>query len=74
LIDSQFRIKIADFGLAGEIGNRRTYVGTPGQYAPELEALEEDEKYSGALVDVYNSGVILFAILFRKMPFGRAII
>ena len=84
-MDQEYNIKIADFGFAAPIKGRYdgsqnpeksgklfSFLGTPGQVAPEIMKLNKNEGYSGQLVDVFNAGIILFCMVLQKMPFGEA--
>jgi serine/threonine protein kinase len=69
LLDHQKNIKIADFGLSntykpGEL--LKTACGSPCYAAPEMIA---GKWYSGLRVDIWSSGVILFAMLAGYLPF-----
>tara|TARA_B110000285_G_C14483194_1_gene320645 strand:- start:20 stop:223 length:204 start_codon:yes stop_codon:yes gene_type:complete len=67
-------LKIADFGFAAPIigktydppiiGPLRTKLGTQGQVAPEILNLKDYLGYSGSLVDIFNSGIVLFNMIF----------
>jgi len=75
LLDSEFNLKIADFGFAGPIAGRdgsgylRTKLGTKPYMAPELH---ERKPYRGALVDIFAAGVILFIMVSGTPPFNIA--
>ena len=81
-LDQDFNIKIADFGFSAPISGKstegmlRTKLGTPDQWAPEIQNLSDrkfdDPGYSGDLVDIFNAGVILFTMLFQCNPFFSA--
>ena len=69
LLDHNKNIKIADFGLSntyhpGE--TLKTACGSPCYAAPEMIA---GRRYHGLLVDIWSSGVILFAMLAGYLPF-----
>ncbi|KAK3261116.1 Serine/threonine-protein kinase edr1 [Cymbomonas tetramitiformis] len=66
LVDSEWHIKVSDFGLARTKANSiHTQVGTWGWMAPEvLENAPYDEK-----ADVYSFGVVLWELLTREEPF-----
>ena len=76
MFDRYFNLKIIDFGLsishedAGKPKNiERGPVGTLSYAAPELF---ESKVIEGEKLDVFSSGVILFAILSGEMPFKKA--
>jgi 5'-AMP-activated protein kinase catalytic alpha subunit len=69
LLDHNKRIKIVDFGLSntykpGEL--LQTACGSPCYAAPEMIA---GKKYEGIKVDIWSSGVILFAMVCGYLPF-----
>lgn len=69
LLDSNKNIKIVDFGLSntykqGEL--LQTACGSPCYAAPEMIA---GHKYSGSKVDLWSTGVILFAMVSGYLPF-----
>ena len=69
LLKKDFTIKLADFGFAKESGQEedmmRTYCGTPITMAPEiLQGKPYDKK-----CDIWSLGVILFQLIFGKLPF-----
>lgn len=69
LLDSNKNIKIVDFGLSntykqGEL--LQTACGSPCYAAPEMIA---GQKYTGSRVDLWSTGVILFAMVSGYLPF-----
>ena len=72
LLDDQFNLKIGDFGCAARLRGLESKVGTSGQIAPEIEELEEGRTYDGDRVDIFNTGIVVFCLVFGRMPFGRA--
>lgn len=69
LLDSNKNIKIVDFGLSntyktGEL--LQTACGSPCYAAPEMIA---GKKYAGLKVDLWSSGVILYAMVSGYLPF-----
>lgn len=75
LIDSNFNLKIADFGfsipLAGQNGNGKlhSYKGTLGYMPPEQLA---KKAYSGKQADLFALGIVLFMMLTQCQPFEQA--
>ena len=62
-------LKIIDFGLSNIIeGNQllKTACGSPCYVPPEMI---KEEKYDGALTDIWSSGIILYLMLCGKLPF-----
>ena len=67
LLTHQKIIKIIDFGLSNEyIDTLDTQCGSPCYAAPEII---RGMKYNGLMVDLWASGIILFAMLFGYLPF-----
>lgn len=81
LLDSNFDIKIADFGFAAptlgtakdENGNYtglcKTALGTSSYMAPEIHL---QQPYQGSQVDLFASAVILFILVAGHPPFSEA--
>ncbi|KAK8824972.1 hypothetical protein WA538_005637 [Blastocystis sp. DL] len=69
LLDEDNNIKIADFGLANFLMDGdflSTSCGSPNYAAPEVIS---GRLYAGPEVDVWSSGVILYALLCGRLPF-----
>ena len=69
LLDCNKNIKIVDFGLSNTYKANellQTACGSPCYAAPEMIA---GKKYVGIQVDLWSSGVILFAMLSGYLPF-----
>jgi 5'-AMP-activated protein kinase, catalytic alpha subunit len=69
LLDHNRRIKIVDFGLSNTYRPNellQTACGSPCYAAPEMIA---GKKYEGLKVDIWSSGVILFAMVCGYLPF-----
>jgi len=69
LLDHNKDIKIVDFGLSNLYANGeqlKTPCGSPCYAAPEMI---RGLKYNGLSVDIWSSGIILFAMLCGYLPF-----
>lgn len=69
LLDHKMNIKIVDFGLSNLYKQDqllKTACGSPCYAAPEMIA---GKKYNGLQVDIWSSGVILYATLCGYLPF-----
>ena len=71
LLDSNGRIKIADFGFARWVKSNiaDTACGSPHYAAPEVIS---GRPYDGRKADVWSCGVILFALVAGYLPFDDA--
>merc|ERR1712110_1258986 len=75
MLDSNFNLKIADFGFAapakGKTGDGmlETQLGTASYMAPEIHL---GKPYQGPSVDLFASAIILFVILTQRPPFSSA--
>lgn len=72
LLDGNFNLKIADFGMSQIIQphtSMQTVCGTPAYMAPELAS---GHGYSGPANDVWASGIILFIMVSGFPPFAKA--
>ena len=69
LLDNKKNIKIVDFGLSNMYSNNEllsTACGSPCYAAPEMI---NGEKYNGSLVDIWSSGIVLYAMFCGYLPF-----
>jgi len=69
LLDHKKEIKIADFGLSNVYQNQemlKTACGSPAYAAPEMLM---GKPYYGVKVDIWSSGVILYAMICGYLPF-----
>lgn len=69
LLDSHNNVKIADFGLSNMMHDGeflKTSCGSPNYAAPEVI---KGSLYAGPEVDIWSSGVILYALLCGTLPF-----
>ena len=75
LVDSEFNIKLTDFGFAGPIegrgrdGKLTTRLGTPNYLAPEVIL---KEPYFGEKIDIFACAAVLFVLLTFQFPFHKA--
>ncbi len=75
LVDGQGQAKLADLGLAKQVGSdlqltqTGMVMGSPYYIAPEQAS---DTKNAGPLVDIYSSGCVLFHMLAGRPPFEGA--
>lgn len=75
LLDSNFDIKIADFGFATNVagkdgtGKLVTKVGTLDYMAPEIHL---GQPYDGKSDDLFAAGIIIFMMLTARPPFRTA--
>jgi tRNA A-37 threonylcarbamoyl transferase component Bud32 len=76
LLDAKGRVKIADFGIAKLVGDRKEAtltasklaVGTPHYMAPEqFERPQEVDQRA----DIYSLGVVFYEMLTGELPIGR---
>lgn len=77
LLDTQGRIKIADFGIAKMVGDAKTSsgltvsgatMGTPHYMAPEQV---ESSAQIDHRADIYSLGVVFYELLTGELPIGR---
>jgi len=76
LLDSEFGLKLTDFGLSGQISGsqasgleRTEFLGTPGYMAPEIHLRVP---YQGQVVDLFALGVCIFVLHTGQFPFKLA--
>ncbi|PNH04021.1 Serine/threonine-protein kinase SAPK10 [Tetrabaena socialis] len=65
-------IKIADFGLSKKCTAHslpKTRVGTINYMGPEVLLAGPSQRYDGAKADIWSAGVVLYAMLFSRVPF-----
>jgi BR serine/threonine kinase len=71
LLDFDYNIKIADFGMASlsiPDSMLKTFCGSPHYASPEVVS---NEPYNGIKADIWSCGIILFALLTGKLPFDE---
>jgi len=75
LLDSEFNLKVADFGFAAPVSGRdgsgflTTQLGTLMYMAPEIHL---GKPYTGPGVDLFASAIILFVMLTERNPFNSS--
>ena len=72
LLDNKNNIKIVDFGLSNIYPKNElltTACGSPCYAAPEMI---NGEKYYGLKVDIWSSGIVLYAMLCGYLPFEES--
>lgn len=73
MLDSEFNLKVADFGFAAPVTGRdgsgflHTQLGTQSYMAPEIHLAKP---YTGPGVDLFASAIILFVMLSQRPPFN----
>lgn len=65
MMDSNFNVKIGDFGLSTTKATTKTITGTKSFMAPEMIMQHE---YHSCMTDIYSAGVILFMMLSGSKP------
>ncbi len=68
LLDSEGRVKVADFGIASLVGDQAEKAGTPPYTAPEQLQGASDER-----ADIYSLGVVLYEMLTGERPVQGAL-
>lgn len=69
MLDSDFNLKIADFGFSSTKAQNDSRKGTDSYMAPEIHM---GQKYSGQCVDLFAAGIILFIMVAQHPPFNKA--
>lgn len=69
MLDSEFNLKLADFGFSSTKAQNETRRGTDSYMAPEIHMRQ---KYSGQTVDLFAAGIILFIMVTQHPPFAMA--
>lgn len=73
ILISDGEVKITDFGLSNVFGEEflKTACGSPSYAPPEML---HKKPYNPKLVDVWSSGVTLYAMVFGRLPFEDSVI
>ena len=69
MLDADFNLKLADFGLSSNKAVNESLKGTDSYMAPEIQM---GLKYSGQCVDLFAAGIILFIMVAQHPPFNKA--
>jgi len=69
MLDSDFNLKVADFGFSSNKALNETRRGTDSYMAPEIHM---GQRYSGQSVDLFAAGVTLFIMVAQHLPFTKA--
>lgn len=69
LLDSQFNLKVTDFGSASTNLTQDIGHGTLGFMAPEIVSRN---KFNSAQADLFSAGVLLFVMVTGHPPFIKA--
>lgn len=75
MLNKEYTLKIADFGFGAPIEGRdksgllTSVLGTESYMAPEIHL---HKPYTGAGVDLFAAGIILFIMISQRPPFNKA--
>lgn len=69
LMDSEFNLKLADFGFSSHQSKNETFKGSGEYMAPEILL---GNPYFGQAVDLFAAGVLLFTLVLANPPFIKA--
>lgn len=69
MLDTDFNLKLADFGFSSNKAQNESRKGTDSYMAPEIHM---GQKYSGQCVDLFAAGIILFIMVAQHPPFNKA--
>ena len=69
IIEDNKNIKILDFGLSNFYPKNNVLYSSCGSLCYASPEMIEGKKYSGSCVDIWSSGIVLFAMLCGYLPF-----
>ena len=69
IIEDNKNIKILDFGLSNFYQKNNILYSSCGSLCYASPEMVEGKKYSGSCVDIWSSGIVLFAMLCGYLPF-----
>jgi serine/threonine protein kinase len=72
LLDENYCVKLSDFGLALELGDKRCLKGVAGTTLYLSPEMHLDLKYDGYHADLFALGITLFTMVSGIMPFKSA--
>mmetsp|Transcript_28328 Transcript_28328/g.25030 ORF Transcript_28328/g.25030 Transcript_28328/m.25030 type:complete len:220 (+) Transcript_28328:185-844(+) len=70
LLDKNYNLKLSDFGLSSYKTTSQTMKGSGEYMAPEIY---QGKAHNNASVDIFAAGVLLFGMVFGRMPFYKAV-
>ena len=74
MLDANDRVKIGDFGMSKTATVKQqlaTRCGSTRYISPEMALMQPGDSYDGRAMDVWSSGVLLFAMLTGTLPFPQ---
>eukprot|EP01052_Picozoa_sp_SAG31_P017227 SAG31_NODE_1169_length_9565_cov_3.703571_6_plen_694_part_00 len=74
LLDKDDNVKIADFGMSKTCTEKQqlsTRCGSTRYISPEMAMMQPGDRYDGRAMDVWATGVLLFAMLSGALPFPQ---
>ena len=74
MLDANDRVKIGDFGMSKTATVKQqlaTRCGSTRYISPEMALMQPGDSYDGRAMDVWASGVLLFAMLTGALPFPQ---
>jgi 5'-AMP-activated protein kinase catalytic alpha subunit len=74
MLDKRDRVKIGDFGMSKVSAPGKhlaTRCGSTRYISPEMALMQPGDTYDGRAMDVWSSGVLLFAMITGTLPFPQ---
>lgn len=64
------QVKLGDFNLSSDSTMRNSILGTPNYMSPEIfQVAQGEQKKYGTSIDLWSAGVVLYHMLFGKLPY-----